>query len=187
MKTLRALTLLPILSFAAEVKPLTQEFFGVPLGISEQALADRCEAAGISIDKTSITFKDPDYPATAFKLSAALNTNPAVASVNAYLYDGTVYQISVSFRDTTEKNMAVLCASLKAKYTLIEQSVAEAFEDQHSFSATVDGVEIFIRADRDLAFSGRQAITVDYIRGDLIERVDAEHKRRKAAKVTDGL
>lgn len=188
MKTIILLALVSAFSIqAAEIKPLSQEFFGVQLGVTALDLKAKCQAAGIPVDADAIEFKDADYPATAIRLAGSLNGNKSVREIYAYIFDNVVYQISVNFTDTSIENMNVICAALEKKYTAIPQNLSQSFEDTHGYSTTIDSVDVIIKADRDNGLGGREKISVDYCRADVYAKVSDEFKRRKAAKVSDGL
>ena len=179
--------MLSLMAGAAEIKPLSKDFFGISLGMSESSFMEKCGQARLSVDADAFKFKDPEYPAKVFRVRGALNGNAAVSAINAFIYSNMVYQISVKFSDSTKENFDAICKALEQKYAKEEQSIADIFSQKKRFTAKMDGVEVEIVAGSEKNFGSPDDVTVDYARMDLYEQISGELQRKKSAKISDGL
>lgn len=177
------------LSVRAEEPPtLTQEFFGINLGMDLKTLAGKCRQAGVSADTQRWSFQDKDHPGRIIGLNGALNGNKAIKETKVSSYNDRVYEIELVFSDGSLQNYNVLKGALEKKYGKDKAGMFDAMETKSRFSTTIDGQSVSITLNHDISFTeqgGTVSVSYEY---DAIQKlVIEEMNRRKASKVVDDL
>jgi hypothetical protein len=191
MKRMAATTLALALAanLSAAVPPeLSQEHFGINLGMDLRTLASKCRQARVSADTKKWSFKDKDHPGRIIGLKGALSGNKAVRETKVSLCADRVYQIEVVFKDGSLRNYNVLKVALAKKYTIVDGSLFDAMDTRAQFSTKIDRQSVSITLEYDITYSeqgGTVSVSYEY---DAIQKlITEEMNRRKASKVKDDL
>lgn len=169
-------------TYAEEPPTLTQEYFGINLGMDLKTLAAKCRQAGVSADTQKWS-----YPGRIIGLNGALNGNQAIKETKGFSYNDRVYMIELVFKDGSPQNYYALKGALEKKYGK-DEAVLGAVEMESRFSTTVDGQAVSITLDRDVWFTeSGEVLSVSYNYDALWKLVVEERNRRKVSKVVDDL
>jgi hypothetical protein len=167
---------------ANEVVRVSKPFFGIYLGEKIDELNKR-----FTLTPASVT-KDEDDPKQNWDIRP---DNPNIWNLSVDSFEGQVCSIKVAFKDASKENFDVLKTQLRQTYGEEQNLGFDGIVvggERACFLPTIDGIQICIQCQyQEKLFDKKAICAIGYYHGPLLEKVNAEIKRRKLAKVKGDL
>lgn len=190
MKHFAALTLSLAFLLALAAPAHAQDFpvigkliFGTKLGETASSVEAKCGAASLPINR-QWTFEDRDKPMNVWSIEGSINRNKSIKRTKFYFFNDRLTFIELFFRDSSTENYKALRRTLESKYGPDLSKIPSIFGAQSLFGATIDGQLVSIVLKLELSFKEESGarLTMQYIHVALIQAMEKEHLRRKAAR-----
>lgn len=160
---------------------LKNPIFGIYLGESFNSLKKRKK-----INPSAYAYTNKDCPGSIWNVE---NTDANIKTLLISTYQEKIYEITIYLADASQANYDVIKKQLQEKYAGVDdEGLVETLFSDIKIRSVVDGTELMISLNYDNNFGlDDDEMILRYIHSPIWEKVQAEMKHRKAAKISSEL